>query len=202
MRRLQILLVVAGIFLIVGLLMILSMRTDVETDITVKSKKSVGAKRPAFPFYRQDDPRWGNDILGSGPHTLEQWGCLVTSVAMLFNGYGVQLDKQTADPHYMNLWLKQNNGFDGQNYLFESVEKLGLKYLGNFNKADGLKDALDDITKGVILHVKQGHHFVLATGYDQNGVFVNDPYYNVTQYKWEEVWDTCHYKMPGNTMLR
>ena len=36
----------------------------------------------------QNDPRWANNVLGYGPQTIQQWGCLNTSLTMVVNGYG------------------------------------------------------------------------------------------------------------------
>jgi len=36
----------------------------------------------------QNDARWANNILGNGPQTIQQWGCLTTSLTMVVNGYG------------------------------------------------------------------------------------------------------------------
>ena len=36
----------------------------------------------------QNDNRWANVPLGSGPHTIKQWGCLMVDLCMIVNGYG------------------------------------------------------------------------------------------------------------------
>ncbi len=36
----------------------------------------------------QNDDRWANTTLGYGPQTIQQWGCLNTSLTMVVNGYG------------------------------------------------------------------------------------------------------------------
>ena len=36
----------------------------------------------------QNDPKWANEKLGFGPQTIKEWGCLMTSLCMVTNGYG------------------------------------------------------------------------------------------------------------------
>src|ERR1041385_8573488 len=36
----------------------------------------------------QNDDRWANTVLGYGPQTIKQWGCLNTSLTMVVNAYG------------------------------------------------------------------------------------------------------------------
>jgi hypothetical protein len=36
----------------------------------------------------QNDPRWANTVLGYGPQTFQQWGCLATALTMVLNGSG------------------------------------------------------------------------------------------------------------------
>lgn len=56
----------------------------------------------------QNDDRWANDPLGHGPQTIKEWGCLMTSLAMVVNGFGYDETPQT-----FNEKMKNAGGFAG-----------------------------------------------------------------------------------------
>jgi len=56
----------------------------------------------------QNDPQWANDPLGYGPPTIKQWGCLLTSLTMVANGFGYH-----ETPRTLNEKMKANDGFSG-----------------------------------------------------------------------------------------
>jgi hypothetical protein len=56
----------------------------------------------------QNDDRWANDPLGFGPPTIKEWGCLMTSLTMVVNGFGYQETPQT-----FNEKMKAADGFAG-----------------------------------------------------------------------------------------
>ncbi len=56
----------------------------------------------------QNDPKWASEKLGNGPQTIKEWGCLMTSLCMVTNGYGY---KET--PSSFNKKMKDAGGFQG-----------------------------------------------------------------------------------------
>lgn len=56
----------------------------------------------------QNDPKWASEKLGHGPQTIKEWGCLMTSLCMVTNGYGY---KET--PSTFNKKMKEAGGFQG-----------------------------------------------------------------------------------------
>ncbi|NUM49405.1 MAG: C39 family peptidase, partial [Anaerolineales bacterium] len=56
----------------------------------------------------QNDPKWAAEKLGHGPQTIKEWGCLMTSLCMVTNGYGY---KET--PSTFNKKMKDAGGFQG-----------------------------------------------------------------------------------------
>lgn len=148
------------------------------------------ANRPSFPLYKQTDPKWASEPLGRGPHTIGQWGCLLCSVAMAINGYGLRVDGKDATPLTVNQWLRDNGGFedfDGQSFRFPSIWPFGFTYLGTIPGSNLLRQNLDIPNRVVILHVRNFHHFILAVGYDDKGVKVHDTEHPVDHYKWTEI---------------
>ncbi len=69
--------------------------------------------------YSQQDPRWKNTTLGSGPDDIGYVGCALTSVAMLSSGWGFSETPQT-----LNSKLKANGGYVGEAIVWSALGKL------------------------------------------------------------------------------
>lgn len=135
-----------------------------------------------YPLYKQCDKKWGSHIVSKGPKTMCQIGCLVTSVSMALVGTG-----RKYDPGALNKWLKNNNGYSGNLFIWASVNKLGMK----FEKKVGRNAVKAELKKGrvVIINVRNGGHWVLATGHSGDNINVNDPGYSKSSYKLSEISD-------------
>jgi hypothetical protein len=70
-------------------------------------------------YHAQNDPKWGNDLLGFGKTTLLQEGCAVSSVAMLLSGYGF-----AETPASLNKKLKAGQGFSQSNIMWQAIPPL------------------------------------------------------------------------------
>ncbi|MDE1169618.1 MAG: C39 family peptidase [Verrucomicrobium sp.] len=64
-----------------------------------------------IPF-RQNDPRWGRDLIGRRGDTLGAQGCAVTSAAAILASYGVALTPQT-----LNQFLNTHGGYTPEGWL-------------------------------------------------------------------------------------
>ena len=53
--------------------------------------------------------------------TICEVGCLMTSVSEGLNGYNITIEGAAADPGTLNAWLRDNNGYDDSNDLYEAV---------------------------------------------------------------------------------
>ncbi|MDQ3623877.1 MAG: C39 family peptidase [Verrucomicrobiota bacterium] len=67
----------------------------------------------AGPVFRQNDERWGSDVLGATGATLGAEGCAVASAAMVLASYGID-----TDPGQLNAFLKTNEGYTPQGWLY------------------------------------------------------------------------------------
>ena len=125
-----------------------------------------------FPLYKQCDSRWGSQALGTGGgRTICQAGCLISSAAMALSGIG-----QNYNPETLNNWLINNGGYwNGNLFIWRSIDSLGLSFDG-FISNSAIKSSLDS-NKIVIINVRNGGHYVLATGYSGDTIFVEDPGY-------------------------
>lgn len=134
-----------------------------------------------YPMYKQCDPAWGSQQLGTSSSTICQAGCLMSSAAMALAGIG-----KGYNPSSLNSWLRSNGGYvSGNLFVWGSISPLGLKYEGKVANS-GIKGALD-AGKVVILNVHNGGHWVLAKGYSGDNILVNDPGYNTASYSLSQI---------------
>ena len=112
----------------------------------------------------------------------------MTSMCMALNGRG----KTSMNPGQFASWLKSNGGFSGNLFVWGSVSKFGLTYEG---KIKGTSSIASQLCAGkiVILNVRYGGHWVLATGFDGSSFTVNDPGYSKSSYAASEVTQAAIY---------
>jgi len=140
-----------------------------------------------YPHYSQGDPQWKGQSLGNSGESIGAAGCLMSSVASMVAGRGGQVNGAAPNPATMNQWLKSNGGFQGPNFVWDSLKPLGFNFE---NIVGGNKDTITNALssgKNVLLHVNNGHHYVLATGVTPTGYTVMDPGYPRTEYSFGEV---------------
>jgi len=133
--------------------------------------------KPAIPIgLDQDDPRWGNEVMGDNGCTLKTHGCLVTSIAMIARSQGVDVT-----PADVNAYLKSHSGYvEGTSLMkFDVAEKYLESVIGKdftYKNIAG-SDLTNTLNSGtpVLLHVKGNTtdgHWVLATGVDSAGNYL------------------------------
>ncbi|HZD59252.1 MAG TPA: C39 family peptidase [Anaerolineae bacterium] len=129
------------------------------------------------PFFLQNDDRWAEEEIGDSGCRMGSEGCVITSVAMLINYYGID-----TDPKRLNKYLSQNGGYteEGRIYWNKVCEfsngKVKLTYVG-----PGSYDIIDE-------HIRSGNpvivkiyiykvipHWVLIVGKEGQEYFINDP---------------------------
>ena len=135
----------------------------------------------SYPLYKQCDPKWGNDHLGTSANTICKAGCLMSSASMALSGCG-----KSYNPGTLNTWLKSNGGYSGGDlYVWTAINKLGLTFKG-FVVNTQIKQNLD-AGNVVILNVRNGAHWVLAHGYSGDNILVNDPGFSTSSYNLSEI---------------
>ena len=143
------------------------------------------------PYYVQGkDSSWADEKLGNKSSvTIRTHGCALTCISMVTSFFS---DKDIT-PSDMNRWLKRNSGFEdgweGSRYLGEvnlnwpsltgfeegmvytrfdwKVQPADLKLLKYY-----LDEGIPVITE---VSYKNAPHYVVVTGYDQEGFLMNDP---------------------------
>lgn len=157
-----------------------------------------------YKFYKQDDPIWENDIVIT--KTLGKIGCLITCLSMILYSLKIKLKINNeyiiATPRTLNIWLKNNNGYDNENnYINEKVLNVNkntqkwkyILYYKNTLSYKKITTLLDEknIIIGIVKSIvnKNGFHYILITGYSTNNniYYVNDPKHDITKYSYEDI---------------
>ncbi len=107
----------------------------------------------------------------------------MSSVAMALTGIG-----KGQDPGSMNAWLTENNGYYGGNgFLWASINPFGVRFVGRIpNSNIAANIACGNL---VMMNVRGGSHWVLATEFMGNTIYVNDSGFSNTSYSLSEVID-------------
>jgi len=94
----------------------------------------------------------------------------------------------------MNTYFKSTRDFDGSILFYKAPEDLGFKYEGIVTSTTAIKNAMN-AGKFAHLHVLNGRHWVLATGFVTGGYSVMDPGNAKTKtYKYSDVVGCAIYK--------
>lgn len=146
-----------------------------------------------YPIYKQCDPIWANEKMGNSTSTICQVGCLISAAAI-----GLTATNHNQNPSTLNAWLKVNKGYANKDdFVWGSLNAFGLTFEGKVPNTL-LKINLD-VGYLVIINVKKGAHWVIATSYNQNTIFVKDSLYDVESYDISEVvsGNSGIYKVPN-----
>jgi hypothetical protein len=139
----------------------------------------VTSPRINVPYFNQLDGAWSNIRLGTcNGITIGSHGCVITSVAMIFKYYGVNLDPKSFDE-----WLTYNGGYiDGCSLYYAQA----VNYPGAGAAGISLNAALIPLDWNRIRHeirsgrpvavwVRNFAHMVVIKGFDNSRFYVNDP---------------------------
>ena len=153
------------------------------------------------PLLKQTDPVWANDVYDSanlwttGGKGMSNWGCAVTSAAMVFqyNSLTKMQDNSSLTPGSLNAWLKtQPDGYVRNGLLnwlalsrlsTQIAQMNGVSFDAlEYTRINGRND--DAVRTQLISSNPQilavPGHFVVAVGEDigNSTFFINDPYYD------------------------
>ena len=127
-------------------------------------------------YFSQNDPRWKDMTIGFSSSTVDDYGCAISSVAMVFKYYGIDINpgllaKQPIYYRDLIYWPSQWRFLD-------LVKKTGHKSGGLTNDDWNLIDR--EIASGhpVIVFIKargSAGHYVVIHSKDSKGYIVHDP---------------------------
>lgn len=131
------------------------------------------------PALKQTWEPWGNENLGFSSNPINQNGCALVALNMLFNYYDINLN-----PLQFNEWLKNNNGYAGKaslSWYYAANISDKVKFINKieFSNVVDINKIKEELDKGypVIVEIyteKIGTHFVLLTGYNGSLFYMND----------------------------
>jgi len=153
------------------------------------------------PYYSQHDKRWGSKTLGQGPQTITQEGCLLTATASMVAFQGIKVNGALPNPSTMNSYLMGKKGFKGDILFYNAVEALGFSFEGIVTATADIKNAMNE-GKFAMLHVLNGRHWVLATGFITGGYSVMDPGNVTHSYKYNDVVGCAVYSFPSSKIRK
>ena len=128
-------------------------------------------------YFSQNDPRWKDMTIGLSNSSVDDYGCAISSVAMVFKYYGIDIDpgrlsKQPIFYYDLIVWPTQ--------WRFLDLIKNSYHRPGGLTKTDwNLIDR--EIASGhpVIVFIKalgrSGGHYVVIHSKDSKGYIVHDP---------------------------
>ncbi len=123
-------------------------------------------------YYSQRDSRWKDKKIGGSSYRMEDWGCAVASVAMMYTYYGKDYSPKDI--------LDDFSFTQGLIYWPSSWRDTGYGYTNYKSK---LNDILDDDDVAIIhIHVYNGGHFLVVGGKDKKDYIVHDPYFGSNLY--------------------
>ena len=131
-------------------------------------------------YFSQKDSRWGGKKIGNSSSRMEDYGCAVTSLAMVFREKGSSIDpgKMAGQKIFYYDLIQWPSSWSPGIALASSISH------GNVN----WKTIDSEIAKGdlAIVHIAktngQGGHYVVITGKDSRDYIVHDPYFGPNLY--------------------
>jgi uncharacterized protein YvpB len=102
-----------------------------------------------YPMFKQCDQEWATDKLGSSS-TVCKVGCLMIAVASGLNGTGKKINGKEVTPKVLNSYLMKNKGYQGNLFVWGSIQKFGLRYYGQTKDVSEMKKFVCQSSKVVI----------------------------------------------------
>lgn len=151
------------------------------------------------PLYKQGGTSvWADDLYGGSESQpwydrpghqalVRDWGCAMTSAAMVVSYYGSLQGKGTATPRELNNWLRRHSGYSGGLILWSKVAEfartekgIDLYYYEGWGPDNGIVNAYVCNSAPIILNTTSSPytsgHYVVGTGVsDSTAWTVNDP---------------------------
>jgi uncharacterized protein YvpB len=119
------------------------------------------------PYFAQNGPPWSTQYLGNNSFFIRNAGCALTSTAMVFKYYGLDVD-----PSGLNVWLTFNNGYDELgNVIWDKAAEISdnkTVQTITLDQANGVKNWATDLNSPtladleIINHQLRSGHPVLA----------------------------------------
>ena len=155
----------------------------------------------------QNDDRWANTVLGSGPQTIKEWGCLDTSLTMVVNGYGYSETPATVDQKMTNIGAFYGAAINAYR-IGEAFPGVALKNLVDCESTPAPMADIDAelaANRPVVVRVDQSSapgiqdHWVVLYGKENNDYLMLDPWKYAGDAPGKKNYLTQRYKNSGST---
>ena len=124
----------------------------------------------------------------------------MSSVSEIINDCQQLIDGEESNPHTLNAWLQTHDGYaEGNLLVWESVNPFGITFFEKNKDHAAIKNYYEN-GYAVILNVRAGHHWVLATGVNGSTWSINDSGFNKDTYDDSEVVQAGIYKKPNGCL--
>ena len=186
LKRLRLLLVIVGVSAVVLIGKYVGNRHELTSSggLPVSGGEQMET-RISVPLFKQNDPAWGDQKLGTTDFSMASTGCTVSALAMVIASKGIQID-----PALLNKELTRHKAFTKEGLLIWS----GVKAVTNNQFAAYLEDKpthklIDkQLSQGnpVIAKVLCGDqvwHWVLITGKAGKDYLIHDPLFSGGEYE-------------------
>lgn len=151
---------------------------EIENSVGSYDKPSSNLASTSW-YFSQKDSRWGSKTIGNSKSLMKDWGCAVTSVAMVFRKMGSSIDpgKMAKQKIFYSDLINWPDSWSPDISLASSVSHGNVSWSTIDSK----------IKKGipVIVYIKKtngGGHYVVITGKDSKDYIVHDPYFGPNLY--------------------
>jgi hypothetical protein len=129
-----------------------------------------------YQMFGQAQKEWAKDIM-AGTTTLQNSGCVVSSIAMALRTAGISVDGEDCTPGALNKFIADNKGYaSGSLLIWSTINKLPrVTWQGKHKVNHGtIRKLLADGSNALIMNVKNGEHWVLveSPATDSSGTYV------------------------------
>lgn len=131
-------------------------------------------------YFAQTDSRWADTKIGNSRSTMQDYGCAIASLSMVFRYYGSSIDpgKMAGQKIFYYDLIQWPGSWDPKINLTSSISHNNVSW-----------STIDSMIKKnipVIVHINKknggGGHYVVITGKDSNDYIVHDPYFGPNLY--------------------
>lgn len=135
-------------------------------------------------YYSQKDSRWANENIGNSKSLMKDWGCAVTSVAMVSTYHGGKITPKSLADKSIYSWDLINWDFNGS-WKDAKIDLTSSSNHGNISW--GAVDSELKKENPVIAYIKKtngggGHYVVIHNKTSKGKYVVHDPYFGSNIY--------------------
>ena len=128
-------------------------------------------------YYSQNDPRWRDAFIGVSNSTINDYGCALTSVAMVFRYHGIDITPKVLarQPIYVRDLISWPSQWRFLSLNYNSYHKSGGLDQADWNRIDKELAAGNPVIVFIKAIGRNAGHYVVIHSKDARGYIVHDP---------------------------